>query len=589
MKHTIEINKLVSLLVVVTSVVALWPLPQVYKRGSSTLWLSTDVEYLYKKFDPPHQFLNRLWYQFALLTGFDTADNEQSVLSERVLASAFERMKRNVMNQSYVPRKFHPRNSDFEPAVNYSRHYIEQVVIAEGLTIDLENTRYINKREIYSLSIFENGSTIIKIASPEAGLHALETFSQLFLAHSEFKSEAYTPYAPLHIVDGPVFEHRGLNLDISRNWIAPNSVIRTIEAMGANKLNRLHLHATDAQSWPLEIPALPDLASKGAYDSSQIWTTEGLARVQRYGLSHGVEVFLEIDLPGHSNAIGSAYHHLITAANEKSWSDFALEPPSGQLKLNSSDVSSFIATLLNDILPRSSEFSSHFHVGGDELNTNAYLLDPTVNSSSPEVLQPLIQSFIDQLFSITASHSLTPIIWEDMLLDWNISLPQNTIVQTWRPGTSLASVLSKGHKALFGSRSDWYLDCGQGNFLDPDPSNPKSPINPPYLDSCSPYKNWRHIYSYNPLASIALNQRHLVAGGEIHLFGELTDDISLDGLLWPRVAAAAEVLWSGPGKILDEGTTRRLADMRERLVARGIGAGMVQMEWCLRNEGGCKL
>lgn len=192
------------------------------------------------------------------------------------------------------------------------------------MTIGLESAEFINKCETYSLNIFENSSTLIKVASAEARLHALETFSQLFFTHSKYVSEAYTPYAPLSIFDGPVFEHRGLKLDISRNWIPPSHVIRTIEAMGANKLNRLHLHATDAQSWPLEIPALPDLAFKGAYSPSQIWTTTHLETVQRHVFLHGVEVFLEIDLPGHSNAIGSAYPHLITAGNEKSWSDFAL-------------------------------------------------------------------------------------------------------------------------------------------------------------------------------------------------------------------------------------------------------------------------
>lgn len=148
-------------------------------------------------------------------------------------------------------------------------------------------------------------------------------------------------------------------------------------------------------------------------------------------------------------------------------------------------------------------------------------------------------------------------------------------------------MLAKGHRALFGSNTHWYLDCGYGSFIDPDPLNPVSPVNPPYLDSCGPYKNWRYIYSYDPLTNISLDQRHLVIGGETHLWGELTDSVSLDGMLWPRVAADAEILWSGTEKRLSEGTTRRLADMRERLVARGIGAGVVQMEWCLRNEGGC--
>ncbi len=55
---------------------------------------------------------------------------------------------------------------------------------------------------------------------------------------------------------------------------------------------------------------------------------------------------------------------------------------------------------------------------------------------------------------------------------------------------------------------------------------------------------------------------------------------------WPRTAAAAGLLWQGKVKV-GEKTTRALAEMRERLVLRGIRAGMVQMEYGLRNKGSC--
>ena len=76
----------------------------------------------------------------------------------------------------------------------------------------------------------------------------------------------YTVHALVHIKDSPAFEHRGLNLDISRNHIEPGDVRRIIEAMIYNKMNRLRIHASDSQSWPQEVPALPELAAKGAYD-----------------------------------------------------------------------------------------------------------------------------------------------------------------------------------------------------------------------------------------------------------------------------------------------------------------------------------
>ena len=505
-----------------------------------------------------------------------------------VLAVAFQRFKSKVFSEHFVPYKFHPRRSRFEPSIDGTRTLIDNITINELSIVSLGNGQHTVSREAYLIRILQDGTTTLEILSPEGGIHAFDTLAQLFYAHPAIGEIAYTPYAPVLITDAPAFEHRGLNLDISRNWIAPEDVLRTIEAIGFNKFNKLHLHATDAQSWPLEIPALPDLSRKGAYRWDQVWTTKDLENVQRHGLYHGVEVYLEIDLPGHTGSIFHSYPDLITAYN-KPWDKYAQEPPSGQLKLNSPDVPPFLTTLFKDLLPRVQPFSTHFHIGGDEINKESYLLDPTVQSSSKTVIQPLLQKFTDHVLSLLENHSLTPTVWEDMLLEWDLKLPPNTIIQTWRSASSIAKVVEKGHRALFGPCEEWYLDCGFGTFIDPkDPGDPDSAIKYPYRDWCAPYKNWRQILSYDPLADIPEEKKYLVVGGEVHLWCELTDGVNLDGMLWPRAAAAAEVLWRGKGEV-GEGTTRRLAEMRERLVARGVGAGLVQMTWGLMNEGSCIL
>ena len=523
----------------------------------------------------------------------DRGDEWRRESEEEVLQLAFERMKSTLFNQRFVPRKFYPRNFDFEPEVSEEKQAIESVQI-EITTSSKYSSQApsSNIGEAYSLKISEYGDAVITTTSVTGGLHALQTFTQLFYAHSQSDVATYTPYAPLNIVDEPAFGHRGLNLDISRNWIPPNDVLRVIEAMAVNKMNRLHIHATDAQSWPLEIPSLPGLALEGAYDPSQIWSTEDLREVQRHGYLHGIEVYLEIDIPGHTTSIANSHPNLITAENQMPWTVYAEEPPSGQLKLNSSEVSAFLTTLLNDILPRNAQASSLFHFGGDELNRNAYALDNTVNSTSKDTVQSLVQSFMDHVLKIAKKHSITAILWEEMLLEWNLTLPESTIIQTWRSKEALSHVLSKGHRVLFGANTHFYLDCGFGAFFDPiDPLSPidDPKVNPPYLDYCSPYKNWRHIYSHDPLEGISDEQKHLVLGGEVHLWGEMTDPSNLDGMLWPRAASAAELLWRGPGTPVSESVTRRLAEVRERLVLKGVAAGMVQMEWCLRNIGQCTL
>ena len=410
---------------------------------------------------------------------------------------------------------------------------IAEIILQETLENASECDDCQLSREAYGIRVVQQSQILINFIHPQGALRALETLSQLFYAHSDSETEeVYTPYAPFVIRDAPTFEHRGLNLDISRNWIPPSDVLRTIEAMALNKLNKLHLHSTDAQSWPIEIPSLPTLAEEGAYREDQIWSVQDLENVQRHGLYHGVEVYLEIDLPGHTASIHHSHPHLITAYN-KPWATYAMEPPAGQLKLNSTDVPPFLTQLLNDILPRSAPFSSHFHVGGDELNLEAYKLDETVRSSSKEVIKPLLQKLMSHVISLVQSHGLTPVIWADMLLEWELELPNDTIVQTWRSAASLRDVVSRGHRALFGPCEDWYLDCGFGTFIDADPQNSGSPIKYPFHDWCTPYKNWRQILSFDPLKDIPEEQSYLIVGGEVHLWGELTDSVNLVCLSFP--------------------------------------------------------
>ena len=492
-----------------------------------------------------------------------------------------------------MPWKFYQRHTNFEPDPSGDKTYITSITIEENTSLkrSLSNTSLSD--ESYTLSVQNDGSVLVNIIDPIGGVRALTTLTQLFYVHSVAGAGVYTPFAPVSIADSPSFEHRGLNLDISRNYIAPSDVIRTIDAMSVVKLNRLHLHAADAQSWPLEIPALPSLAAQGSYYNGLIYSVADLQNVQTYGAYRGIEVYVEIDTPGHTDAISWAYPDLITASNELDWSTYSAEPPSGQLELNSSAVTNFVTTLFNDLLPRVKPFDTYFHTGGDEINVNCYLVDPTVGSNVTAVIQPLLQDFVTQAHSIVRANGLSPIVWEELIVDWNLTLPTNdTIVQTWRSSAAIEEITSRGYKTLFGEYNYWYLDCGFGQWLDPIAGDPNTQIVPPYTDYCSPLKNWREIYSYDPLVNITdPAQRSLVIGGEVHMWGEQNDGDSLDNKVWPRAAAAAEVMWSGfvgPAGV-NESVTRRLADVRERLVTMGVQPQPVQMTWCLQNLGRCEL
>lgn len=244
-------------------------------------------------------------------------------------------------------------------------------------------------------------------------------------------------------------------MDVSRNWYPVSDIIRTIDALAMNKFNRLHLHMTDSQSWPMDIPALPELSQKGAYQVGLSYTPADIKKVQKYAIERGIEVIIEFDMPGHTTAIGLSHPDLIAGINAQPWATYCAEPPCGSLKLNSTDVDDFLEQLFADVLPRVQPYSSYFHTGGDEVNNQVYLLDETVKSNDSLVIGPLIQKLVDRNHAQIRAAGLTPIVWEEMLLQWNLTLGSDVLVQSWLSDASVAAITAKGHKVLAGNYNFW--------------------------------------------------------------------------------------------------------------------------------------
>jgi len=101
--------------------------------------------------------------------------------------------------------------------------------------------------------------------------HGLETLSQLVAGvpaplevdgtgRNTPRKHVLVMASNVRLSDAPVFRHRGLMLDTARHFVPLHDIQRTLDAMAASKLNVLHWHATDVQSFPLELPRVPQLA-----------------------------------------------------------------------------------------------------------------------------------------------------------------------------------------------------------------------------------------------------------------------------------------------------------------------------------------
>jgi hypothetical protein len=141
--------------------------------------------------------------------------------------------------------------------------------------------------ESYVLSILSDSDTATISAVSFLGvIYALQSFNQLFYTHTN--GQIYTSHAPVYIADEPKFKHRGLNMDLSRHFYPKESVLRVIDTISWQKFNRFHMHITDSQSWPLEIPSIPELATKGAYGQGLWYTAADSEEMLEYAAARGI-------------------------------------------------------------------------------------------------------------------------------------------------------------------------------------------------------------------------------------------------------------------------------------------------------------
>lgn len=586
----------------VSQAFALWPIPTLFSSGSNVLWIAPGVKVTFngqsvRQFSP-FSFFNSITEKALGLQSVMTAAGPAgsigngSFTSQTVVQSAISRTLQVMFTQSLVPWKLFPRNqlSLYEPAANSKKNYITCLEIVQTGADCFSTFKPLAGEldESYNLTISADGIAKISAVSPTGVIYGLESFTQLFYQHSSGASSGvYTTMAPISIQDSPKFSHRGLNMDLSRSWYPVSDILRTIDALSMNKFNRLHLHMTDSQSWPLDIPSIPELSQQGAYLKGLSYTPADFKNIQTYAIMRGVEVIVEFDMPGHTSAIGLSHPELLTAYNAHPWNTYCAEPPCGSLKLNSPAVDAFLEKLFDDVLPRVAPYSAYFHTGGDEVKNAAYLLDETVRSDNLSVIQPFLQKFVDRNHAQIRKAGLTPMVWEEMALDWNLTLGSDVLVQSWQSDEAVFNITAKGHKVLAGNYNYWYLDCGKGQWLDFTEAQFSTYY--PFQDYCKPVKNWRLMYSYDPLTGVPADRAHLVIGGEVHMWSEQTDPVNFDGMVWPRASAAGEVLWSGRQDANGKNRTQtdaspRLAEMRERMLNRGIKGGPVQMLFCTQGN-----
>ena len=170
-------------------------------------------------------------------------------------------------------------------------------------------------------------------------------------------------------------------IDSARHFLTVPLLEKTIDTMASMKMNVLHWHIVDAESFPYVSEQYPELQARASYHPSATYSPQTIKHLVAYALKRGVRVVPEFDTPGHTASVGQAYPELIadcydwlksTNDGDLRWPMFnnvALDVTKDETKVFVQNVIAEMAALFVD---------DFFHIGGDEVDQDCWAAVPSI-------------------------------------------------------------------------------------------------------------------------------------------------------------------------------------------------------------------
>lgn len=401
--------------------------------------------------------------------------------------------------------------NDVDTDVNY-KGTLQELQI--NLAAPCETYPHLGMDERYSLDVA--AVSTLNSDSIWGVLRGLESFAQLFYMSDGYKNVLINT---TQIVDYPKYTHRGLLIDTSRHYLSVSTILKTLDALEMNKMNVLHWHIVDDQSFPYQSEVFPQL-SQAAYDPTMIYTAADISQIVNYAKERGIRVLPEFDVPGHTSSWGVAYPSILTTCYS-SGEKIGLGPMDPTNNMTYKVISDLFGEL-QDRFP-----DQYIHVGGDEVELDCWSSNAAITKFMAEHnmthTSELHSFFMGNVIPLLGDRS-KPIVWQEVF-DEEVSLPNGTIVQVWKntEAYEMQSILDAGHKVIYSA--SWYLDHIRGGG------------------------DWDKYYEVDPREIVGgyVPESKLsdILGGEACMWAEVVDDNNMISRVWPRTSAVAEALWSG--------------------------------------------
>lgn len=425
--------------------------------------------------------------------------------------------------------------------------------------------------EGYEISVQTDGVRLVA-ATPAGMFYAALTFGQLLDACPETGSNIRSLSVPcVRIEDRPRFPWRAMHLDVARHFFDKQFVKRYIDYLAAYKFNVFHLYLTDDQGWRIEIKRYPRLTEVGAWRKGTkkhyahggdddkryggFFTQDDLREIVAYAKERFITVVPGISMPGHSQAALAAYPELSSTGGPfEVWTDWGISKE--VMDPGKEEVFRFVEGVLAEaieIFP-----SRYIHTGGDEVPRDRWKASPysqaRIRQEGLKNEDELQSYFTKRVERFLNSKGRLLIGWDEILEG---GLAPNAVVMSWRGTKGGVAAAKAGHQVVMVPHQETYFNYMQH----------KAKHGPGHTGHLS----LAAVYRFDPLRGLSPEESKYVLGGQACLWTEyVPTPADVEYLLFPRLLAIAEVLWSPAEGRSEQDFLTRLPVQLESLKRAGV-------------------
>jgi hexosaminidase len=429
----------------------------------------------------------------------------------------------------------------------------------------------IKNEEGYLLKIDKN-KIEIRANSSKGAFYAVQSLIQLLPIENNSTSISIQC---LEIQDAPQFAYRGMHLDVARHFFSVDFIKKQLDLMALLKMNTFHWHLTEDQGWRIEIKKYPKLQEIAAFRKETLighyadephhfdekkyggfYTQKEIKEIVTYASERQITVIPEIEMPGHSQAAIAAYPELGCTGNQLAvatkWGVFE------DIYCTKESTFQFLEDVIDEIIPLFP--GKYIHIGGDEAPKsrwkNCAHCQNVIKKEGLKDEHELQSYFIKRMEKYVNSKGKRIIGWDEILEG---GLAPNATVMSWRGNVGAIEAAKQQHDVILTPNSHCYFDYYQSD-------NENEPL------AIGGFLPLEKVYNFNPIPEeLTKEEAKFVLGAQGNIWTEyMSTPEKVEYMVFPRIIALAEVVWSAKEHKNYDDFIRRLEFFNKRLDAKNV-------------------